>query len=278
MTEAKQRRPEARRWKQMGVELEGGWIKSTGVVARDVRGAKAMADQSVKVGYHDGEIITRPHDTLDALLEDVVKLYPDHMNDSCGFHIHASFSPLDGSILASPEFYAYFKERWERWGKASALDRHHEFWNRLGGKNRFCKDEFIPEDQLKVGAAGRGEQRYSILNFCAWEKHGTIECRLLPMFADKSLALAAIRELSDIYDTYLNEHAFAPVTISSDVEMVGDMAIETYESVVPDITPKYEEREVAHPKLETGEGVYYALPGVMHQMLPFADDLGPTEP
>jgi hypothetical protein len=256
-------------WDQMGVELEGSWYKKREDIAHQVRGAKAHDDRSVHIGTgNPGEIVTRPHADLDSLCKDAEVLWPDLVHESCGFHIHASFSPLYGSMVATKEFYKYFKERWELWGKKVKLDRTHEFWGRLQGRNKFAADKFEPERQLTT-SNGQGQSRYTMLNFHSWEKHGTVECRLLPMFADKEVGISAIRELADIYDTYLSEHPFPTISLASTTEVQGDVVVERYEQPLPELTPRQYVAVGHFPEIERGENVFYAIDGAMDKVQPF---------
>jgi hypothetical protein len=258
---------------QMGVELEGGWFKSRKLIADKVRGAAAHDDRSVHIdaSHHPGEIVTRPHESLDELLKDVEVLWPDVVNDSCGLHIHASFSPLNTSILATKEFYAYFKEQWAAWGKIMKLPKDHEFWVRLSGGKKFCKDIFEPEVQLGTSAASRGsEARYTMLNFHAWEKHKTLECRLLPMFSDREVGAESIRHMAWIYDSYLNARGFPTLSFETNAKLVGSQTLETYEIVMPRLDPYLRETEVTVPFIPTGPDQYYSIEGAMDLMLPHA--------
>ena len=258
-----------KQWLQMGVELEGSWYKKRDEIALLVRGAKAVDDRSVHIGQgNPGEIVTRPHESLENLLEDAKKLWPDMVHESCGFHIHASFTPLSGSIIATQDFYTYFKKRWEAWGKKAGLERSHEFWGRLQGRNKFAMDKFEPERQL-TQRGGQGAQRYTMLNFHSWEKHGTIECRLLPMFQDKEIGCMAITEMADIYDTYLSEHPFPTIALESTTYVQGDTVVERYEQVQPDITPRSYEAVGQFPYVDRGEDIYYAIDGAMDKVLPY---------
>lgn len=263
-----------KRWLQMGAELEGSW-PNRAKAAQGVRGAKPHDDKSVHIGHGDpGEIVTRPHEKLEDLLADISALWPESVNDSCGFHIHASFTPLDGSIIASKGFYQYFKEEWNDWGHKIKLPKNHEFWIRLAGQNKHARDRFEPEVQLKgnFAAQGRADARYTMLNFYAWEKHRTIECRMLPMFADKEIALSAVTKLASIYDTYLSLNGFESIVLEPAIQVVGETAEEVYEYTMPVITPRIEEREGILPPLVTGPDICYAIPGAMDAMFPYATD------
>lgn len=224
------RRPETRRWIQMGVELEGAWIgRYADDVAKKVKGAECKTDGSIKGLRGDmKEIITRPHAIIDHLCEDVTTLYPDATNMSCGFHIHASFTPLDYALLTEDEFYKYYRTRWETWGKkhqnAMGVEVAELFWLRWEGRKipgttrSFCEDKNDAVGQLLDVSAANGDKRYTALNYAAWHRHKTLESRLLPMMPNAELACAAIRELSDIYDDYLNTHKFPEIKLHQVLE------------------------------------------------------------
>lgn len=276
-----------KQWLQMGAELEGSWVsKSRKSTAEGVRGAKPQKDPSVHIGVGDpGEIVTRPHDNLEGLSADIIALYPDTVHDTCGFHIHTSFTPLQGSIIATREFYAYFKSEWAKWGKEMKFPRNHEFWNRLEGRNKFCKDLFEPEEQFKPvhtrpggGAPTDNSVRYTMVNFHAWEKHGTIECRLLPQFSDREIAVKALYKLAYIYDSYLGEHGFAPINLESPSTLSGGLAIETYEVRQPSVVPTSYTAEGYFPSVVAGDDVFYAISGAEGQMHPFKKDTGTVTP
>lgn len=104
-----------------------------------------------------------------------------------------------------PAFYSYFCECMMSFGKTH-LTKNDLYWDRLNGKNRFCTKKFNPEVQVnqsnKHGAAN--ELRRTQLNYC-FKLHGTIECRLFPMFSDIDTASKAILALLDCYESYLDK-------------------------------------------------------------------------
>lgn len=275
------RRPGTRRWLKMGVELEGAWDLHYRDVAGTVKGAEGKEDGSVKnlAGYK-GEIITRPHTILDHLCKDVEALYPNRVNETCGFHIHTSFDPLEYSTLADAPFWRYYRDRWEAWGKANeaAMDAisKREFWDRWHGRSdrarRYCKAEFKPVTQLVDR-----EDRYTQLNFTSYHKYQTLESRLLPMFANKDLAVLAIREMSDIFDTFLNDHDFPVISFETEFIMDGEVAVEEKKLKMPRYEPWQEEHEEKPTKgLPTGEDIYYHITGTADYMLPLG--VGGEEP
>ena len=221
--------PGDKKWFALGVELEGGYVRDQKALALRYPGARAKGDGSVDVEYDDlrpgfqcppgrnedyfagGRETTTPAvEDLPTLLAMVEDLYPDAVNKSCGMHVHCSFS--DDRYyrrLASTKFHAYFLGRWEAWGHANESrmlkDDSHSFWRRWRGENTYCKRNASAEKDY-VGNVWRathgGGDRYCQLNYCK-SKFNTLECRMLPMFRDISLALDAIRELVDIYESWL---------------------------------------------------------------------------
>lgn len=261
----------------MGVELEGAWTRGRRAnIAASVLGAKPIDDASVHLSQGDpGEIVTRPHSSMEDLCKDIQILYPDVLNESCGFHIHTSFTPLDASVIASSDFFSYFKEQWAQWGRDEKVPKNHEFWQRLAGNNQHARDSFEAEKQLSTSFAGQKRQaRYTMLNFYAWEKHRTIENRVLPMFSDQKFALSAVRHMAFIYDSYLAEHGFQPLKFESAVVLEGEAVVERYEQPTPDTTPTFTEARGFFPRLVTGADVFYHIPGAMDKVLPYNKDTG----
>lgn len=190
------------KWLKIGVELEGGWDAWQDTVDRKAqrRGTRLKGDGSVQVTANTrGEIASRPYKRLPALMRFMDDLYPDHVNHTCGMHVHASFNLVDYGTLMTPHFYFYFLLRWQSWGQRLNI-RSTEFWSRLKGENNYCLRAFTPYGQLDERAS-----RYGQLNYCL-NKHGTIECRLLPMFKDKEISKKAVIELLSIYNDYLEQY------------------------------------------------------------------------
>lgn len=208
-----QTRPEGRHWLKIGAELEGGW-NLQGHAWRPLvqdRGGDLVGDGSLEDLESPciGEIRTKPHDSLEQFISDVHFFMPEETNESCGFHIHVSFTDDDYARLIDERFYFYFLLRWQKWGQDVGIRRGHEFWLRLEGDNTFCHRKFVPDNQVQHN--DRGGERYAHLNYC-YNLHGTVECRLLPMFADAGTAASAARELVSIFEDYLSMTPAEPFT------------------------------------------------------------------
>lgn len=264
-------RPKLRKWLQMGIELEGAWDEMPQDVAARVAGAKAHHDGSVSVnrGYK-GEIVTRPHKRLDDLTADLERLYPPYSNDTCGFHIHASFSPLDTSCLADRQFYSYFRRRWEAWGNEHEAED--AFWDRFLARTdrakKYCANELKIDDQLR----GMHQARYTAFNLHSWTKYRTVECRFLPVFKSVSVAIAAVRELSDIYDTYLNETPWPTI------HMIKEIVVAEHGVVKEKFHRKTIDRSLIKERLtrpgfehKSGKNVFYQTKA-LNLMLPWVQE------
>jgi hypothetical protein len=224
-----------RHWLKIGVELEGGWSTSVTPLLEKVVGSKWNDDVSVRginLPYH-GELVTRPHSSMDKLFKDMLELWPELHNASCGMHIHTSFSAEDTGMLTEDTFWLYFQKRWLEWGEKVKAPKI--FWDRFYGtipdQSRRYKREWKPLVQLAVNDHN---QRYTQLNFVSWHKFGTVECRLLPMFDSQEMAMSSVVELMDIYDTFLNTQAFQALKQTRKVEQVGDMVVEMNTKLLPE--------------------------------------------
>lgn len=271
-------RPATRKWLKMGVELEGGWDDDYHKVATKCTGAKGKTDSSVRgMSGAIGEINTKPHTSLESLLEDVETMHPQYTNETAGLHIHTSFSPLDTSMLTSEKFWKYFRARWLAWGEANegkmTKKERTWFWNRyherVTGQN-YCKAEFKPATQLE-----NHEDKYTQLNFVAYSKYKTVECRLLPMFEQKEITVLAIQELSDIYDSYLNDGPELGVKMEKVLDVTETQEVlEKEEFTCPDISFLEEVTERKGHNLPYGPDISYHIPGASEYMLPFNDNGG----
>ena len=178
----------------IGVELEGGWDECPN---------SYQDDGSVEcAGDTTGECISSPLKLVD-VLRWIPRNYPEYTNDTCGFHVHTSYNDLrDYETLMERKFYDFFLARITHWGKSYPI-KNRAFWTRLDGKNSYCRKTFVPMEQALVNH--KGGPRYSLLNYC-WGLHGTLECRLFPMFKSSKTAQAAVCELVDLIETYLVMH------------------------------------------------------------------------
>jgi len=152
---------------------------------------------------HVGEVASKPLKIID-LLKWTDKNYPDYTNRSCGMHLHFSFNSItDYSRLMERRFYYHFLDKLEQFGRDNKLNKDGIFWERIKGKNDYCKKEFIPELQASFKKKD-GNTRYRIVN-CCFQLYGTYEVRVLPCFAKKIISLKAIKFVYDVIENYLIE-------------------------------------------------------------------------
>lgn len=195
--------------RRVGIELEGGWDRRPACVAD--RSVRFRGDGSVSVGgsVHSGEVASLPIKPAEvpAFIADA---YPDRVGDSCGLHVHLSFSDeIDRDDWAEPNavalswladsnrFGRFLRARLGAWGRRYPC-RSKPFWSRLRGENHYCQDAFNGNEAF----AGRGN-RYCAVNFLAYREHSTVEIRVLPMFKERSTAIAAIVEVIATAESYL---------------------------------------------------------------------------
>lgn len=180
-----------------------------------------------QAGAFTGELSSPPM-AIEEMEAYVLANYPDHVDTSCGMHVHMSFTDeADYSRLMYPDFWDYFQESWAKWAPEN-LHPKSKFWDRFAGNNRYCLKEFIPERQWTQ--TGRSDARYRHLNFC-WGIHRTLECRLLPMFKHKSTAVKAINHLFELVNTFLNTCESPVIEHSEEIDVDAVEAEENEELI-----------------------------------------------
>jgi hypothetical protein len=214
---------------RIGVEIEGGWDE-------DNYPDEHHHDGSVSVdGHLVGESCSIPL-RYEEVENWVCSNYPDHINKSCGMHVHFSFSnELAYLQLMDSKFYnKVFLPNIEQWGLENGINEGSSFWQRLKGLNDFCRKGFRGEKQSRCSS--KEQIRYYHLNYCyslrnprrtATDSSGnrysppmkTIEVRLFPMFKKRDdfdrpiLALKAIECLYNLFNNYLAIQKPEPQTV-----------------------------------------------------------------
>lgn len=251
---------------KIGLELEGAWFSKQANL-HDDRSVTGYTNKFLKWGkkYNNGDFpdydgnylnyigeMVSPPLTYAQSIAYLEKNWPDDTMERCGFHIHVSFKNISlYSKLMEPDFFAYFLKAIEKWAVKTDC-QNQWFWNRLRGENQFCKKIFTPEVQVKFKTKPDcSATRYSILNYC-YGIHKTIECRLLPTFPNKDVAISAFQAVIEIFETYLTEHPpLSAASLSGGVEV--DMSPTVSEEIcVIDNTPVPEtiEKSIAKPKVK----------------------------
>jgi hypothetical protein len=204
---------------KVGIELEGGWHKPFEDVSIGYDGS-VLRPLNIGTNEHWGELVSNPL-FPEEVEKWVKKYYPNGVGATCGLHIHTSFEdPSSYYRLCSRRFYNFFLKEWEKWGlrtigppnfgpNGEVTTKTPSFWIRLdggkvpGAESAFAQREFRP--QFQISANGKGDiRRRSHLNYC-FALHGTLECRLLPMFSESSLAVEAIMFYLEMIEVYLEK-------------------------------------------------------------------------
>lgn len=208
---------------KVGLELEGGWSvpwddESTSLFKDN---ATLVADESIreiilpsgKPCEHVGEVNSPAlaREQIASWLSDhyptIVVLAEQDGSGGCGLHVHTSFKSVEAyQLLGSWSFYQHFIERMGRLASSIADDTEQaHFIHRLAGKNKYCTRKLLTSRQMLMrDKHDNRDARRTQLNF-AWGIHGTLECRLFPMFTKEQDSLLAIEWLLDTYEGWLEQ-------------------------------------------------------------------------
>jgi hypothetical protein len=216
---------------RIGLELEGGWDAA-------VRGHQVIRDGSVVFDrprtrvnlmtgeaeyvvphpkYAVGEIVSSPM-APDQAAEWLRRAYPQHVNGTCGLHVHMSFNhKLNYSRLLTPDYMGFVIQELQAWGIRNDISRTEGqgamFWNRLDPHHpwtlQHCTHQFLGDKQVTVAkkdfnSRGKDYSRYTFINYCDMQ-HGTVECRGLPMFESPEVAISAVNAVLDATNRFLSK-------------------------------------------------------------------------
>ncbi len=242
---------------RVGIELEGGWTKLP-------QGVELVHDGSVKGLQAKQKPITQQQIRFDAARNVIVqnhpqpgvqemlhvgefpseilelqkyplwmsKNYPSHVNHTCGMHVHMSFNKaFHYCRLMVPEYPQTIVIYMAKWAMDEKLPANHPIWDRLRGKNEFCKLEFFPDEQAKQSRkiydhAMKGH-RYTVINYCH-AKTSTLECRLLPMMDTAEQGIRAVKRVLDITNACLvalkgkEEKVRAKLVVDNSIEGIDE--------------------------------------------------------
>lgn len=137
----------------------------------------------------------------------LLKFHPQRVNSTCGLHVHMSFKNLlHYQWLLTPEFRDAMHEGIRNWALAEGIPDTHPLWRRLLGQSNYCTSHFFGEKQARIPEKnfnrGRGVNRYTSVNY-SYGTHGTIECRLLPMFQEPAQSVSAVKQVINITNAFL---------------------------------------------------------------------------
>lgn len=184
--------------KAWGIELEGGWDDEPfdADLLREDGSVRVRGDY-----YSYGEIPSPPFSSWPATVRFVRSNYPDHVGASCGMHVHMSFNNIGcySCLMDSDgEYQKHLLGAIWAWKEKHRI-RSTSFVQRLKGMNQYCADGWEPD-----GVKGEiNTSRYKIINWRAYNRHGTVEVRVLPMFRNAKRALSAIKRVLAATELYL---------------------------------------------------------------------------
>lgn len=194
---------------RVGIEMEGGWAKRPPTPVE--------RDSSVKFDSNSGITMYAVGEVASPVIEPVMirswvlNNYPAYVNESCGLHIHQSFStPLHYMALMDEDYQQTMLEYLKRWGKQVGIPEKHCLWDRLNGKSEYCQLKHWPDRQVlatkKDYDRTKEGHRYTAINYCHG-LHGmeTIEVRVLPMFEDADHAVSALELIVDVTNACLEQ-------------------------------------------------------------------------
>jgi hypothetical protein len=227
----------------IGIELEGGWdnpvpghnivrdgsVKFKEPKTRVERDPITHAPTIVYVNpeeknsfpkYDIGEIVSpaKPSPlTIDTFADWMRLCYPQHVNETCGLHVHMSFyTKLNYSRLISPDYTPHIISELKEFGRKRGIPGTGQgamFWNRLDPNHpwtlQHCTHLFLGDKQVLIrkkdyNSRGTSHSRYTFINYCEAQHH-TVECRGLPMFEDVGLAIDAVAAVIDATNRYLSK-------------------------------------------------------------------------
>ena len=246
---------------KIGIELEGGWYE--------------MPSNEHEISYPMYIDESHPDLSGEPLWHLWTKrFYPEEHNYDCGGHFHVSFDNIQAfEFLCTVEFFEHFQRELYRWGVRAHI-KNKDFWDRLRGDNSMCKTTFRGVEQLYVVNDNYPDCRYSILNF-QYNKHGTLEFRILPMFDDPKLYIKAVQVCMDITQRYLDKMANKPISIESgvtDIDFEGRInstMVEEYMNTEPAELELVEEEElelvdISHMQTPTETDIRIVSTGIEH--------------
>lgn len=152
-----------------------------------------------------GELPSTPKE-MDAWIPWIRKYYPSDVNATCGMHVHFSFrTALIYQRVMDPALTETTVKYITQWAERN-LPSTHCIWDRLAGKSVYCQKLYYGDLQARRTNKDHEHHavgcRYTMWNY-SYLRHGTAECRLLPMMPNVDLAISAIEELIKITNAFI---------------------------------------------------------------------------
>lgn len=218
---------------RVGIELEGGWNKTPEGCKVDHDGSvvihipatclediytpaqiKQAKERGSLLDYRglNKNIVSGEIPSMVLSVDDfptwMTKYYPHYVNDTCGLHVHMSFTnALYYQKLMTPAYTKVIVEHLTTWAKKEGLAKGHPIWPRLAGKSRYCQHKFFGDEQVRKTSKDYNREapgnRYTMVNYC-FNLHNTLEVRLLPMFDTSEQGIRAVNAILDVTNACLS--------------------------------------------------------------------------
>jgi hypothetical protein len=166
---------------------------------------------------------------------------PNEIDSSCGLHVHASFNnALAYQKCCDADFYLAFRKSVWRFMHNGLFSNEtvSQFESRFNGTNHYCQNGFNPDHAINQGFRGYVTKvsntdagRYNCINFEAYHKFKTIECRIFPSSTDKDEIIAMVEFWIEFCNNYLQNVSPYERANFEKVETIGE-DIETFEDVL----------------------------------------------
>lgn len=193
----------------IGVELEGGWDNLPKGLRREdfVRDGSLDALQRKIPTTFVNELPSPPLE-MDAMIAWMRAHWPQHVDETCGMHVHLSFkTALAYSKVVREEYPGTILKYIRQWAEQEQVDKSNPLWDRLEGKSQYCQHQFFGDDQIRNTRKDhdkvRRGHRYTVINYCWGRNMPTAECRLLPMFSDVEQGIRAMQQVVEITNKFL---------------------------------------------------------------------------
>lgn len=215
------------RVKLVGIELEGGWDapvpgetihKDSSVVFPPPRiltdpttGIRSVDPTCVYPKHDIGEIASQDPMPVEEVEPWMMRCYPQHVNGTCGLHVHMSFHhKLNYSRLVVPEYTQFMVEAVKSFCINEGLPESHPQWSRVNQPDhRHCAHTFLGDKQIMMrkkdyNSRGTEHSRYTFINYCDGQYH-TIECRGLAMYDTPAQGVRAVMCVLNATNRFLSK-------------------------------------------------------------------------
>lgn len=193
--------------KKIGIEIESAWLRPE--LQQHLHDDASFSRADFPPQYKSvGELVSAPMEDLPTAIQWIKNNYPEGSGicPKTAIHIHLEIINVERySQLMSTKFYEYFLQCMNKWGEDYSCTNE-EFWNRLNGKNKYCKREFRPDVQAAMKEKGiNNETRRTQLNY-PFRLFKTIECRLPPVFKNVKTTLSFLDALINCIEAFLENN------------------------------------------------------------------------